>query len=194
MKDSLLLVFANKQDVNGGKSKHLVPLTPVGGRIAQRLGLCPAGSFHQDTFGGLTMRDRNHSHEAARSHRGPEPLKIERQGLVRCAQLRDDGRGLARGPGLAVQQRQGTACPGQEVDDEISGECLPHPPLIRLFHDSPTHRQLHQAHRLSTPSHLSRSVFPSKECVPRHPTFPIRIRRGDILDPQQPSKHPPRPG
>lgn len=96
MKDSLLLVFANKQDLKEGAFLSLCSF----------VWLCVL--FHADG---------PFSHDAAGGHGGAAALEAQGQGVVRGAQLRDDGRGSARGPGLAVEQRQGAACACQEVNE-----------------------------------------------------------------------------
>lgn len=76
MKDSLLLVFANKQDLAEGKK------------------ISSINSFAQV----LTIP---FSHESPRSHRGAPTLQAQGQGLVRGAQLRYHRRGSAGRSGVA---------------------------------------------------------------------------------------------
>lgn len=90
MKDSLLLVFANKQDLKEGALFRF--------------------QFSR-AFANITS-----SHESPRSHRCPTTWKAQGQGLVRRAQLCDNRRGSSRGSRMALKQRQGSSCASQEVD------------------------------------------------------------------------------
>ena len=69
MKESLLLVFANKQDIPGG----MYPFHTKKDELVLTI-IC--------------------SYETPRSNRCPKTLAAERQDLVRGAQLRDDWRGV----------------------------------------------------------------------------------------------------
>lgn len=119
MKDSLLLVFANKQDMKEGRSSLYMgrgrdvgrfPWFSLGEqRTPYTIRLAPRMGTHADRY-------HAHSYETSRGYRGPATLQVEGQGLVRCAVLRDHRRGPARWPSLAVQQRQGPSRAGEKVD------------------------------------------------------------------------------
>jgi len=72
MKESLLLVFANKQDIPGGM---LSPSPPT---------------IDLQSIPAVVLIVRFCSHETPRSYRRLEALAAERQNLVRGAELRND--------------------------------------------------------------------------------------------------------
>jgi 50S ribosomal subunit-associated GTPase HflX len=72
MKESLLLVFANKQDIPGGMLSPSPPTIDLQSILAVVLIVIFC------------------SHETPRSYRRLEALAAERQNLVRCAELRND--------------------------------------------------------------------------------------------------------
>ncbi len=96
MSDSLLLVFANKQD------------------LEQCALLCLANHAQAHTNGAPRLFP-SHSHEAARSHRSSAAVETEGQDLVRCAKLRHNWRGLTGRPCLAVQQCQDASNTSKEI-------------------------------------------------------------------------------
>lgn len=92
MKDALLLVFANKQDIQGGEYPYDQSLQP--------------GSQGRDVFQELALTFFR-SHEAERGLRRPEPQRRCKGPHVEGrAVVRDNGRGYLRGSGVVVQPRQ----------------------------------------------------------------------------------------
>lgn len=104
MKEALLLVFANKQDIAGGKLYPAVAHTIPN---AQRIGACYLEKR-------LTLWLK-YSYESKRSPRTPEAQSAKGQNMVRCAKLCNYRGGHIRGPGKFSEKTEITVDEGIEL-------------------------------------------------------------------------------
>lgn len=113
MKDSLLLVFANKQDIKDGQ--YLLRSIHTSYIHAALLLFYTAVSNHRELCANIKSLCLLSSFEPNTSNRGPPAQQAQGQALVRGTQLRYHRRGSARRSTMALYQRESPTGAGQEV-------------------------------------------------------------------------------